>query len=191
MFGFFKKSPEKTNQDNFKKLSKPYFARILETGRCSPEDEAAINSLASRFGIDLNIDDMLHSQKALWEHDNNSEFKLRSIECDIELEDGEVCYNSCLAVWRLRDQSPLPLIVGNISEIKSSAEVSQGSLYITNQNIIFVGHPESYTCPLNDISQWNISGNKLLITDSTGHNFNFELEPAQSEYNRLLLTQLA
>ena len=195
MLGFLHNST-KAEHKELKKLIKPYMERILSTGRCSPEDGEALEKIGREHKVDLDIDNELRIQKALWKYDNGKKLELEPLEVNIELKEKEICYSAEQTRWRLYPTS-IGADLGSTFIYVNSAKISEGQLYVTNQRLIFVGAPKSATVNINKIEKAKLLKNNpssetwsLIITDARKMNYSFEQQKAVAEYSYLVVDKL-
>lgn len=174
-----------------------YKNRILEDRRLSPDEEKELYAIAKSFAVELDIDEAtkatLEKFRLLWCIDNG---ELNEITPDINLKKTEKCYfkkdtanlheyrripNKALyhgPMVRIKIMKGVYYRAGamnfNIGGKNQLVKIDSGSLYLTNQRIIFKGTHKNQSIPLSKILDFNTYSNGIEIIKDAGKNPFFE-----------------
>lgn len=160
--------------------------RVNETNRFSPGDEAEMREIAANLKLTFTMDlSPLANQRFLWAVENGEPAPLTPVRADIFLGRGEQCFHFAPASWRqikavrknygyvgssmsFRVAKGVRFSVGRAIPISTTSDqmvtISDGTLYLTNQRLLFVGDSRSSETKFRSIAniEWYSDGCEVI-----------------------------
>lgn len=184
-----------------------YVDTASEDHRLSPEEEKEIQAIAASLGLKISSNSAstkkLNQLKHYWSLEN---LDLLPIETDLKLQKLEICYFECSNVdwWKVSgrnwtvvnlNSNPKEVFTGKESTIDSVyrhqlTRVDSGSVYLTNQRIIFEGLEKKTTIKFDKVLRIKTFSDGIEILRETGKNPILRFSEKADEFgiilNRLL-----
>jgi hypothetical protein len=197
--------------DYFLKETAALRGHIEADRRLSPEQEAELQGLAWRLGIEPPLDENYQVYRELWAAEHGEPVYLPLREVPIPLHLGEECCFAEPAVWRqptphssgasLSSFScafPLTKLasyrVSGISSrqrpLDSSREMARGSLLITNLRLLFDSIGLSTTITFAGLANIECYANGIEVGKSNGRTEFFQMTRLSSEYAYMIVQEL-
>ncbi|MDH3327399.1 MAG: hypothetical protein OEM38_11880 [Gammaproteobacteria bacterium] len=190
----------------------PIISRIRETRRYSPEDEKELLSLKKAHRVNALFEDELFARyRLLWEIENTGSFELKPIATDLRLKKNEECYFAACATWKqekrvkehrgyiggsigIRVAKGITLRVGRAvpvyDEYDDIASISDGTLYVTNKKIVFLGHKKSTNITFTRLANYQLYRDTIKVIKTSGKPDIFSLDEDDILYLDALLQSI-
>ncbi|NDJ87086.1 MAG: hypothetical protein GYB66_14505 [Chloroflexi bacterium] len=154
--------------------------------RLSPEEGKELNAIAQSLGVDLPMDTYtqaaLNRYRLYWVIDNG---KLPTLEVDLDLPAGEVCYFTVEASWYERRQAQPRDRLGHIHFYRAAYQnlidlkpcplneadwqpIDNGPVYLTNRRLILAGQKETTALGLDRVLDIKACQNGLEVISRSG-----------------------
>jgi hypothetical protein len=146
----------------------------------SQKDRQFLFDAAVAHGVHITLSDELESYNVSWELEHDIISETRPIQTDINLTTGEQCYIQCMSEWRQprTTKETFGFVGGSINgffggvpltyEHSELAELSHGSLYITDKRIVFIGDVKSTNVTLGQIAKIEMFSDALKVNKISG-----------------------
>ena len=185
--------------------------QIESQRRLSPDQEAALNSLAERLGIEPPVDANYRIFRELWAAENNEQVYLATTDALLPHLAKEQCCFIEPAVWRQPDaqnagassprfSAPFPLTkcasyrIGSLKPrhraLDGTREMATGALYITELKLFFDSDTLSTSITFNGIVNIECYANGIEVGKSNGRSEFFQMTPLSSEYAYMITQEL-
>ncbi len=197
---------EELINEYFDEAIQPVLRRVRDSNRFSPYDEKELKKLERNLRINSFLEEELKISRRLWELENYGEFKLEPVESGINLSPGEICYHFSFSTWiqlrRFRKNDGF--VGGNFGDISSagvlrlrvdraqtapykdddgfSHEVAQGTFYLTNKRISFVGNKKTIHLTYARLQNYELYQDAIQINKINGMPEVFKVNFLDIEY---------
>ena len=197
--------------DYFLKETAALRGQIEATRRLSPEQEAELQELAKRLGIEPPLDENYQIYRELWAAEHSEQVYLTTRGVPFQLHSDEKCCFAEPAVWRQagprlsgaslsRFSMAFPLTklasyrIGGISSrhrpLDGSREMATGSLYITNLKLLFHSGSLSTTITFTGLANIECYANGIEVGKANGRTEFFQMTRLSSEYAYMIVQEL-
>ena len=209
--GLAEKDLSKLKNKKIKELVKPIVSEIIKARRFSDAQEQELNQIFVNFSSEYKSGDQFEFERKLWLFEKCGKLDLQNIPIQKKLKKDEICYTHFVCRWRLRpsDIGFIPYRIysyepehirginksdGSVDFVRDTSEISDGTIYITNKRVFFVGKNGSTDVILNDVVEFakdehETEFSRLFICTQASETV-FEMTNAQGEYVELLLSEL-
>jgi hypothetical protein len=202
----------KIRTEHFNKQIALIKEKIAKARRFSPDDEARVMAIAQGFRIDVNLGPEFNVMRFLWTWETGHPISPEPISAPIMLGRNEVCYCSAVAKWhqiktyknRIGSTgfSTSIRIMKGVSYRASTirpqyqtqegmAEISDGTLYVTNKKVIFDGTSRSTAIPYGRLVSLQLYADGIELKKSTGKSDYFMMDGMSAEYSVALIQNFA
>jgi len=164
--------------------------KIKKSKRYSPDDEIALKKISEQQQVNIDFSlDFLTQYRQLWEIENTGEFTPQSIDVHIRLTTNEICYFEAISEWKRekRIKKHKGYIGGSIGfrvakgvtfrvgkavplydEYDDIVSISEGTLYVTNKKIVFIGDKKSTNITLGKFADYELYRDAIKINKTSG-----------------------
>jgi hypothetical protein len=167
-----------------------FIQNAISDERLSPSEIEEIEAIGKSLNVNISIDDktlaILDRYKLYWVIENG---EIPSIDTDLNLQQGEVCYFKANAQWyeyrsitkrinyggpiaRIRIMKGLYYRVGSISVNRITSDelklINSGELYLTNKRLIFIGTDKNSSIKIDKILSFSPYIDGVEINKETG-----------------------
>jgi hypothetical protein len=185
--------------------------QIESQHRLSPDQEAALNGLAERLGIESPVDANYRIFRELWAAENNEQVYLTTVDALPPHLAKEQCCFIEPAVWRQPDaqhtgtssprfSAPFPLKkcasyrIGSLKPrhraLDGTREMATGKLYITELKLFFDSETLSTSTTFNGIVNVECYSNGIEVGKTNGRSDFFQMASLASEYAYMIIHEL-
>jgi SpoVK/Ycf46/Vps4 family AAA+-type ATPase len=143
---------------------------VVADSTVSPDEEQSIQVLADALGISLDQESALRDAKTLFDAGRRRWFiehgPIIPISSPLTLQSGEICVDSVHCSLSEKKQVTVSRKYGIKSEVMN--KVDDGTLYLTNKRLVFVGGRKSVTVKLDSMAGGTKYTDGLSISRGTG-----------------------
>jgi hypothetical protein len=177
-----------------------FFDAGVSDGKLSPEEETELKRVASSLGLTIQYDEqtdrVLQELRSMWEIEEGT---LSVVECDLNLQRGEVCHKRVTAslheIRRVTQRVSYGGYTTSIKIVKGFhlrggsyalgrqtkdvlTKLDVGELYLTNKRLIFLGATKNVTLRLQNILSVTKYSDGIEVEKGSGKNpfFLFETD---------------
>jgi hypothetical protein len=158
----------------------PVIYSAISKKELSQQDKEFLIEIAADQEVQIILSDELKSYHELWELEFGTIPETRPISSDINLSKEEQCYFQCNSKWRQSKitKETFGFVGGSISgffggipltyDRDEIVEMSDGSLYVTNKKILFIGGMKSTNITIGRIAKIEMFSDALKVNKTSG-----------------------